>query len=101
MSVSIRALGDENRNLPCFCLPTLTRNPFGVSGRIIHRWKGLFKEITTPFESRESVQYSRRNYGNKLRSMGLRGGMDSSILSRLPGGPRGDVRLPRKLTKTL
>src|SRR5258707_3422837 len=33
--------------------------------------------------------------------MGLRGGMDSSILSRLPGGPRGDVRLPRTLMKTL
>ncbi|SRR5258708_1669813 len=34
---SICALGDENRNLPCFCLPTLTRNPLGVPGRIIHR----------------------------------------------------------------
>ena len=49
--VSVRVLGDENRNLPRFCLPTLTWVPLGVSGRIIHRWKGLFKEITTPLES--------------------------------------------------
>ncbi len=49
--VSIHALGDENRHLPCFCLPTLTRNPLGVPGRIIHRWKGVFKEITAPLES--------------------------------------------------
>ncbi len=49
--VSVHALGDSNRNLPSFCLPTLTRNPLGVPGRIIHRWKGLFKEITTPLRS--------------------------------------------------
>jgi len=48
--VSIRALGDENRNLPRFCLPALTWNPLRVSGRIIHRWNGLCKGITTPLE---------------------------------------------------
>src|SRR5260221_557603 len=95
--VSVRVLGDENRNLPSFCLPTLTRNPLGVPGRIMHRWKDLFKEITTPLRSRETVQYSRRNYGDKLAIMDLRGGVAPSFLSRPPGSLNVDERLPRTL----
>ncbi len=99
--VSVRVLGDENRNLPGFCLPTLTRNPLGVPGRIIHRWKDIFKEITTPLRSRETVQYSRRNYGDKLTIMDLRGGIAPSFLSRPPGSLNVDERLPGTLPWTL
>ena len=31
-------------------------NLLGESGRIIHRWKGLDKEIAAPLESKETVQ---------------------------------------------
>src|SRR5258706_13916289 len=99
--VSVCVLGDKNRNLPSFCLPTLTRNPLGVPGRIIHRWKYLFKEITTLLRSRETVQYSRRNYGDKLTIMDLRGGIGPSFLSRSPGSLNVDERLPRTLPLTL
>ena len=49
--VSVCALGDKNQHLPCFCLPTLTQNPLGVSSRIIHRWNredrlSIHREIT-------------------------------------------------------
>src|SRR5258708_2168463 len=40
--ISIPALGDKNWDLPCFCLPTLPRNPLGVLGYIIPRWKGIY-----------------------------------------------------------
>jgi len=49
--VSIPALGDENRNLLCFCLLALPLNPLGVLGHIIHRWKGMNEEIAVPLES--------------------------------------------------
>ncbi len=49
--VSIPALGDENRKLPCFCLLALPRNPLRVLGRIIHRWKDMNEEIAAPLES--------------------------------------------------
>src|SRR5260221_503130 len=64
--VSIRVLGDENRNLPSFCLPTLTRNPLGVPGRIIHRWKDLFEENPTP-------SVARRLEKNSLRTSDITG----------------------------
>jgi len=53
--VSIPALGDENRSLPCFCLLALPRNPLRVLDHIIHRWKGTNEEIAAPLESRETV----------------------------------------------
>src|SRR5258707_54236 len=58
--VSVRVLGAENRNLPSFCLPTLTRNPRGVPGRIIHRWQDLFKENPTPSVARRLKKTSVR-----------------------------------------
>ena len=78
--ISVCVLGDKNRNLPSFCLPTLTRNPLGVPGRIMHRWKDLFKEITTPLRS---------------------GGIAPSFLSRPPGSLNIDEWLPRTLPWTL
>ena len=49
--ISIPALGDENRSLPCFCLLALPRNPLRVLGHIIHHWKGTNEEIAAPLES--------------------------------------------------
>jgi len=53
--VSIPALGDENRSLPCFCLLALPQNPLRVLGHIINRWKGMNEEIAAPLESWETV----------------------------------------------
>ena len=47
--ISILALGDENQNLLCFCLPILPRkSPWG--SHIMHCWKGIH-EISAPLES--------------------------------------------------
>src|SRR5258708_17906993 len=54
--ISISVLGDEKRKLPFFCLHAFSRNPLVVSGRIIYRWKDIFKGITAQLESWETVQ---------------------------------------------
>ncbi len=48
--ISIPALGDMNRNLPCFCLLALPWYPLGILGHIIHSWKGMNEEIAVPLE---------------------------------------------------
>src|SRR5260221_357174 len=53
-------MGDENRNLPRFCLPTLTQDPLTASGRIIRRWKGLFEENPTASVARSLEENSLR-----------------------------------------
>src|SRR5258708_39317853 len=49
--VSIPALGDENRQLPCFVYLLFLGKSLGVFGHIIHRWKGMSEEIAAPLES--------------------------------------------------
>ena len=68
--ISISALGDENRNLPVFCLHAFSRNPLVVSGRIIYRWKDIFKGNTAQLESWETVQWGRSYSKNKLDKYG-------------------------------
>ena len=66
IAVPISTLGDEKQNLLFFCLPIFPRNSLNVLGHIIRRWKDIFKENTTLFESWETVQNWRRNSGNQF-----------------------------------
>src|SRR5258708_7763310 len=68
--ISISVLGDEKRKLPFFCLHAFSRNPLVVSGRIIYRWKDIFKGNTAQLESWETVQWGRSYSKNKFDEYG-------------------------------
>src|SRR5258707_5501689 len=91
--ISISVLGDEKRKLPFFCLHAFSRNPPDVSGRIIYRWKDIFKGNTAHLESWETVQWGRSYSKNKFDEYGPSGGIRSGAFNRPSGGPGGDVRV--------
>ncbi len=93
ITVPISALGDEKRNLPFFCLPIFPRNPLNLFGRIIRRWKDIFKENTTPLESWETVQNWRRNSGNQFYEYRPWEEMKSGTLTKPPGSLCDDEQL--------
>src|SRR5258708_25811701 len=62
--------GTRNRKLPFFCLHAFSWNPLVVSGRIIYRWKDIFKRNTAQLESWETVQWGRSYLRNKFDNYG-------------------------------
>ncbi len=68
--IFISALGNEKQNLPFFCLHVFSRNPLDVYGRIIYRWKDIFKGNTAQFESWETVQRGQSYSRNKFDEYG-------------------------------
>src|SRR5258708_8378506 len=99
--ISISVLGDEKWKLLFFCLHAFSRNPLVVSGRIIYRWKDIFKGNTVQLESWETVQWGRSYSKNKFDEYGPKGGIRSGALNRPSGGPGGDVRVLSTLPGTL
>src|SRR5260221_5187414 len=69
--ISISVLGDEKQKLPFFCSHAFSRNPLVVSGRIIYRWKDIFKGNTAQLESWETVQWGRSYSRNMFDDYGL------------------------------
>ena len=92
--VFICALGDKNQHLPCFCLPTLTQNPLGVPGHIIHHWKEFSRGSQRRWNREKQFRIHREIMRTRMTSMDLRG-ITSSFLYRPPGSPRSVGWLPR------
>src|SRR6266436_7898269 len=96
--VSIPALGDENRNLPCFLFTySSSEIPLGSRAILYTVGKVFMRRLQRRRNRRKRFSSGGESPGTSLANVNLRGGIDSRSLSRPLGGRNCDVRLPRML----